>query len=190
MKATHAIRLVILLPALMLQSGCTVMLWRDTQEWDAHRVPAQPNHLQVFDDSRRRDFLVVYDELWERTDGVHPRAYYLRQNERRIEERRRPDFVSLRRARELKPIPVYLGTYARSAALAKTTYVVGSPDDDRFTLHSNDEVGAQHVLPTYGDGIGQAGRIVLTPFAITTDATWIGAWIFVEAWAHGGMSWN
>jgi hypothetical protein len=185
MKPAGKILFAILVSMLALQTGCTVSLWKETSHWDAHKIPAQPNHLQVFEDSRQQDFLVVFNQLSERTDSDRTRAYFLYANEGRIEQRRRPHFVSIQRAKDLKPVPV---VQPDETLPAQKPYVIASTNDCRFTLHAGSGETTSHLLPFYRDGIGQAERIVLTPVTVTVDAAMIGAIIFVEAAAHGNWS--
>lgn len=189
MTARCAFQLACFILPIPLLTGCTTaVLWQETGDWDARKVSAQPNHLELFDAPRKKDFLVVYEEVSERTESVHKRAYFLYENESRIEKRDRPQFVSVRRSQGLEPVPVFSSAEAVAPSLARSTYVIASTNDYLFILHSADGEENSHMLPVYSDGIGEAERIALTPFAITVDAALMCGWVFLEAWAHG--NWN
>ena len=185
MKAARTIFFLIAFSAVALQTGCTVALWKDTGHWDACKTPAQPNQLQVFEDPRKKDFLVVFEQESERTDAVRKRAYYLYASESDIERRKRPHFVSVRNSTGLAQVPVFQSADART--LGKP-FIVSANDDIRFVLHSKDGEVTSHMLAVYSDKIGQTERIALTPVAVVVDATVIGAIIVVEAAAHSNWS--
>src|ERR1039457_587181 len=96
--------MALLLPLLI--GGCaTNALWNKTQ-LDAWNEPADNSKLQLFDASQQKDFLVIYEEYSERHDSTRTRAYFLNQNEKRVEQGRKPHFVSAQLSRDLLSIPV------------------------------------------------------------------------------------
>ena len=180
--------IALLLP--LLTCGCaTNALWNKTQ-LDAWNEPADNPKLQLFDASRQKDFLVVYDEYSERHDSTRTRAYLLNQNEKRVAQGRKPHFVSAQRSRELPPIPVLQTLPAANTNFAPAVYTVISTNKQSFTIYSNEQ-RTNHDLPVYNDGWGQTDRIALTPVAVTADLSIVGGILgcyFIYALAESGYS--
>jgi hypothetical protein len=178
----------LLLP--LLTSGCaTNALWNKTQ-LDAWNEPDDSPRLQLFDASRQKDFLVVYDEYSERHDSTRTRAYFLNQNEQRVEQGRKPHFVSAQRSRELPPIPVWQTLPLSNTNVPPAVYAIISTNKQSFTIYSNEQ-RANHDLPVYNDGWGRTDRIALTPLAVTADLTIVGGVLgcyFIYALAESGYS--
>jgi hypothetical protein len=163
----------------LLTSGCaTNALWNKAQ-LDAWNEPAANSKLQLFDASQQKDFLVVYEEYSERHDSTRTRAYFLNQNEMRVEQGRKPHFVSAQLSRELPPIPVWETLPLANTNFPPTVYAVISTNKQSFTIYSNEQ-GTNHDLPVYNDGWGRTDRIALTPVAVVADLTIIGGclWIY------------
>jgi hypothetical protein len=181
----HLLTIALLLP--LLTGGCaTNALWNKAQ-LDAWNEPADNSRLQLFDARRQKDFLVVYDEHSERHDSTRARAYFLNQNEKRVEQGRKPHFVSAQRSRELPPIPVMQTSPLVNTNFSPTVYAVISTNKQSFTIYSSEQ-RANHDLPVYNDGWGRTDRIALTPVAVVADLTIVGGFLFLEFWSVGGLN--
>ncbi len=158
---------------LLLTGGCaTDALWNKTQ-LDAWNEPADNSRLQLFDASQQKDFLVVYEEYSERHDSTRTRAYFLNRNEKRVEQGRKPHFVSAQLSRNLSPIPVRQTFPLSNTNFPPTVYAVISTNTQSFTIYSSEQ-STNHDLPVYNDGWGRIDRMALTPVAVVADLTIIG----------------
>ena len=181
-------RLLLLLP--LLAGGCaTSALWNKT-ELDAWNQPANPAGLRLFDAGQQKDFLVVYDEYSERHDTNRTRAYFLNQNEKRVEQHRKPRFVNAQLAHDWPPIPVLQTLPPWSTNFSPACYAVLSTNQQAFAIFSG-TCGTNHDLPVYNDGWGKTSRIALTPVAVTADVTIVGGVLgcfFIYGLAESGYS--
>jgi hypothetical protein len=182
------LKITLLLP--LLTSGCaTNALWNKTQ-LDASNEPAADPRLQLFDARQQKDFLVVYDEYSERHDSTHTRAYFLNQNEKRVEQGLKPHFVSTHLSRALPQIPVWPTSPLSNTNFSPTAYAFVSTNKQSFIIYSNGQ-GTNHDLPVYNDGWGRTDRIALTPVAVTADLTIVGGVLgcyYIYALAESGHS--
>jgi hypothetical protein len=177
--------MVLLLP--LLTGGCaTNALWNKTQ-LDAWNEPDDNSRLQLFDASRQKDFLVVYDEYSERHDSTRTRAYFLNQNDKRVEQGRKPHFVSAQLSRELPLVPVLQTLPLANTNFLPTVYAVISTNKQSFTIYSSEQ-RTNHDMPVYNDGWGRTDRIALTPVAVVADLTIVGGFLFLEFWSVGGLN--
>jgi hypothetical protein len=172
----------LLLP--LLAGGCaTNALWNKT-ELDAWNEPTDSTKLQLFDDNRQKDFLVVYDEYSERHDSTRTRAYFLNQNETRVEQGQKPRFVSAKLSRELPPVPVLQTLPLSATNFSPVFYAVVSTNKQSFTIYSGGQ-GTNHDLPVYNDGWGRTDRIALTPVTVVADLTIVGGiagfWVLAQS---------
>jgi hypothetical protein len=175
----------LLLP--LLTGGCaTNALWNKTQ-LDAWNEPDDNSRLQLLDASRQKDFLVVYDEYSERHDSTRTRAYFLNQNEKRVEQGRKPHFVSAQLSRELPLVPVLQTLPLANTNFLPTVYAVISTNKQSFTIYSSEQ-RTNHDMPVYNDGWGRTDRIALTPVAVVADLTIVGGFLFLEFWSVGGLN--
>ena len=174
--------LALLLP--LLTGGCaTHALWTEAQ-LDDWNEPATDSKLQLFDASRQKDFLVVYDEYSERHDSTRTRAYFLNQNEKRVEQGRKPHFVGAQISGELAPVPVLQTLPLASINSPPPIYAIVSTNRQSFTIY-RDEQRTNHDLPVYNDGRGRTDRIALTPVAVVADLTIVGGCLGY-VWLQGG----
>jgi len=173
-------RVARLLPLLLLifGSGCaTKALWNNGNLEDC-REPANPLNLHLFDAKQKNDLLVVYDEYSERSDKIRTRAYWLNENQARVDQRRAPHFVNTNLLRDLPVVPVFYSTSSETNS-ALTLYAVVATNQQSFMLYSgNHEIGS-HDLPFYNDGKGRVEKIALTPVAVTADLTIVGGYLGV-----------
>jgi hypothetical protein len=179
------LRIALLLP--LLTGGCaTNVLWNNAQ-LDNCNEPAADSRLQLFDASPQRDFLVVYDEYSERHDSTRTRAYFLNQNEKRVEQGRKPHFVGVQLSRELPPVLVLRTLPLANTNFPPALYAVISTNQQSFTIY-RDEQRTNHDLPVYNDGWGRIDRIAFTPVAVVADLTIVGGFLFLECWSEGGLT--
>lgn len=171
-------------------SGCaTKALW-DNGNLEAVKEPAGDVNLRLFAAQRRNDWLVVYDEYSERSDTTHTRAYWLNENQTRVDQRRAPHFASTRLTRDLSPVPV-LESASTDTNRVLTEYAVIETNRQAFTLYGRAGQISRHDLPTYNDGKGRVEKIALTPVAATADLTIVGGYLgiyFIYALAQSGYS--
>src|SRR5262245_46895983 len=131
MKTKHALSLVLPAVLALASGGCaTKALW-DSSTLDAWNEPADNANLHLFSAPRQNDVLAVYNEYSERHDSVHPRAYLLRENQSRIDERLRPTFTNPDRFHDLTPIPLFADAPADAAG---KPYAIVSTNGHAFTL--------------------------------------------------------
>lgn len=174
---------------LLLSSGggcATQALW-ENGNLEAVKEPASNLNLRLFAAKRQNDLLVVYDEYSERQDGIHTRAYWLKENQTRVDQRRSPHFASPRLMCNLSPVPVfYSATGETNWTLGN--YAIVATNRQSFALHASDGTTSGHDLPTYNDGKGRVEKIALTPVAVTLDLTIVGGYLFLLAWSEGCWS--
>jgi hypothetical protein len=176
------LRIALLLP--LLTGGCaTHALWTEAQLDDWNEPAADPK-LQLFDASQQKDFLVVYDEYSERHDSTRTRAYFLNQNEKRVEQGQKPWFVGAQLSRELPPVPVLSALPLANTNSPPPIFAIVSTNRQSFTIY-RDEQRANHDLPVYNDGWGRTDRIALTPVAMAADLTIVGGCLGY-VWLQGG----
>ncbi len=193
MNAASLIRFALLLPPLALGSGCaTHALWTHTEQLDALKEPADNPNLRLFDARRHDDLLVVYDEYSERGDAIHTRAYWVHRNEKRVEQRREPAFVSTRSAHGLVAVPVFATTNIFETD-PQSVYAILSADHRSFTVFSTGHPTVSYPLPVYDDGSGRAIRIAFTPLAVAADITIVGGvigYLCLEGMARSGYQYS
>lgn len=189
MKTRSLFSLMLLTMLLMFASGCaTRALWKETN-LDAWNEPADESKLQLFDGPQHKDVLVEYQEYSERHDSVHTRSYWLLKNQKRIEQRREPEFVGFPHPHHLKPIPVFTETNApATSSTAFASYAVVGTNQNSFLLYSSAQNGGPYRLPVYNDGVGQAERIALTPLCVVADITIVGGFIVCAVLAESARS--
>jgi len=164
------------LPALPLifACGCTSALW-DKETFAHHYRPAPNANLRVSYSKKRQDILVQYSELEEGDSKTRPRCYWLDPNTVRVNRNRKPHFASARSTRGLTRLPVdESAPNSTNAGHAQLSVVIGY-GDDYFTLYSGTEKLDPYKLPVYTGRSQRVKQVLLTPFAVTVDATLVGA---------------
>jgi len=191
MKTRSSVWRLSLLLMLMFSGGCaTHALWTETS-LDAFNEPADESGLRVFNAERKKDWLVVYDEYSERSDSIYTRAYFLNANQKRIEQRRCPDFVSTNSVRGLKPVPIFLAMNAPSTNPSPSFYVLAQTNNLSFTLYDGTKSSGSYTLPVYNDGKARVVRTALTPASVAADVTIVGGILgcwFIYGLAQSGYS--
>jgi hypothetical protein len=166
-----------------LLSGCaTQKLW----DAKAYREPWSPPNLHLAFDEQRKDVLVRYDEGNDRSKHPTPRAYFLFQNLKRNESRRKPAFVDASRATALKPVEIFAPEQMPENAAALELYAVAARGAPNFKLLSRGHELGEFSLPVYKDGIWQTQKAMLMPLAVGADATVVGGflgllWLYASA---------
>ena len=188
MKFKSVARILFFLLPLTFVNGCaTKALW-DNGDLEAWREPANPVNLHLFNAKQRKDLLVVYSEYSERSGVTRTRAYWLNQNQERVERRHEPDFVSTNLICNLPPVPVFY--FVPGKTTNQIFYAVVATNQQSFVLYStNSEIGS-YDLPFYNDGKGKFEKIAFTPLTVTADITIIGG--VIGYWwleASGGEVW-
>jgi len=165
---------LLFLPVLsLLTSGCTAMLWQHT-DWDCHPAP-QPR-VELFNATREKDVLVVYDEKSDRSKVIRRRAYLLRHNEKRIINQWQPVFVTPASVGRLEPIPTFFSV--NDATNPPPYFAVVATNAMSFTLFTNQVPLGIHDLPWYQDPMGQRERAICAPVAVTIDAAIVAGIVY------------
>jgi hypothetical protein len=170
-----------LLPLLLLTlgSGCATRALWNNENLEAVKEPANSINLHLFDAKQKNDLLVVYDEYSERSDKICTRAYWLNENESRVNQRRAPHFTSTSLTGNLPSVPVFYEPASSETNLTQALYAVVATNEQSFTLFSGKHEIGSHDLPFYNDGAGRIEKTALTPITLTADLTIIGGYIGV-----------
>ncbi|HXT41685.1 MAG TPA: hypothetical protein VN887_16885, partial [Candidatus Angelobacter sp.] len=176
-----------------LATGCDTM--RDStmtgRLWDAGGVnrclPAPTPNLKLYRTQDDKDVLVTYDELREKNDSIRRRAFFFKPNIRRLEDRKRPKFVSPDKVMELKLVPV-AGFGDTNAPTGEVVFANISGDSQDFTLVWFGAELGPYTLPVYVDRGSQFRRVLLTPLTTTGDVIVAVAVVAVVAGAIAGYS--
>ena len=184
-------RMLLLLP-LVCASGCaTHALWTKTN-LDEFNEPADASSLRVFHAERQKDWLVVYDEYSGRSYSTRARAYFLHHNQKRIEQRHQPDFVSTNAMRGLQAVPVFFpATNAPGTNQSSAFFVLAKTNDLSFTIYDGTRALGSYAMPVYNDGHAQVIRVALTPLTVGADITVVGGYLaywFICGLAQSGYS--
>jgi hypothetical protein len=187
MKARHIVQFAFGLLLIALANGCaTRALWQNGA-LEAWRQPAGNPNLHLFETKPPGNLLVVYDEYSERHDANRTRAYWLKENQKLIADRHMPHFVSANSAGGLNSIPVF-SPATNQFSFPPVPYAIVSTNGQSFTVHSGNGAITSYDLPCYNDGKGKVEKFVLTPAAVTADATIVGGFlgmIYLEARCGG-----
>ncbi len=140
--------------------------------------------LHLYESQKRNDFLVVYQEISERNDAIHTRAYWLNKNETRISRQHAPVYTSKKSVDDLPAVPVY---YSIPDTSGQGLYAVYETNQESFTLFSGEREMGTYQLPDYNDGWGRVEKVALTPFAVTADASIVCGYL-AYCWAQSGMT--
>lgn len=167
---------------MLLLNGCiTKQLW----EQKAFCEPASPPNLELSFDRQRKDVLVQYDEISERSYKTRHRAYFLYENLKRLENRHRPRFVSP--VPSLIPLQILAPEQSSGVYLDQELYAISATNSTSFALYSNGRELGSYELPVYRDGVQLAGQIALTPLTVTADVVIVGTVVGVILWAETGF---
>jgi hypothetical protein len=187
MQTKYIVRIVFGLMVLILGNGCvTKHLW-ESSEFENWNHPTANSDLRIYEAKSKNDLLVVYNEYSERHDSTRARAYWLNENQKLVENRHMPHFVSTNSAANLTAIPVY----SSSANLVNLPqpFVITVTNGQSFTLYSKDRAHATYDLPFYNDQKGKVEKFALTPLATVADVTIVGGvigYLYLEGMAGAG----
>ena len=156
-----------------LGAGCmTNKLWNDGSMVHSH-FPAIPPNLTIYRAEHGDDLLVEYDEACDYNESLVRRAYWLMANQGRIQEKQKPHFVSLSTDKNLQTIPVHLAGCQGSGGALPCAYC--STNGATLTVVFENAHEEDYELPRYADSTGATKKVLLTPLAVATDATVVGA---------------
>jgi hypothetical protein len=150
----------------LCESTLTGRLWDEGRA--NHCLPAPKPNLKLYRAPDNEDVLVTYDELREKNDSIQRRAFFLKPNVRKLEERKRPKFVKASKVAELRWISV-VEAGSTNAPVGEQVVVKVSADGQEFALISHGAELGPYVLPIYLDRGSQVRRAVLTPLATMGD---------------------
>jgi hypothetical protein len=187
-KVKQIVLLTQVLLTLISQSGCcTYKMW-DEGAFDSSNMPAANPNLKLFEAKQRNDFLAVYNEYSERKEATRTRAYWLNENQDRVRRAKAPEFVAVRSAQNLAPVPVY---YSSNNVVQSQFYAIVDTNHQSFALYSSNSVVDLYNLPFYDDGRGKPERLAMTPLTLTADvviAAGIVAVVVGCIWLEGEAS--
>jgi hypothetical protein len=175
MKTQYIIPFIFGLILLTLANGCTTQALWQNENLEAWKQPATSPNLRLFAAKQPDDILVVYDEYSERSGATHTRAYWLNQNQKRIDERHAPHFVDANNSLGCTAVPVVLASTNQIAF--PLPYAVVATNGQFFTLHLNNGTIEPHDLPCYNDHKGKIEKFALTPLATAADVTIVGGFL-------------
>jgi len=182
MKLACASQLTLLAVSVLLLNGCiTQKLW----EQKAFCEPASPPNLQLSFDRQRKDVLVQYDEISERTYNTRHRAYFLYQNLKRLENRHKPSFISP--VPSLMPLQILAAEQSSGLYLDQELYAISATNSASFALYSSGRELGSYDLPVYRDRVQRTEQIALTPVAVTADVVIVGSVVGFILWAETGF---
>jgi hypothetical protein len=175
-----------LLPAIagLISNGCTTSaLWRGDLV-ESYHEPSGPNQTAFFVDQKKQDVLVRYVELTPWGDKPRVRAYYVRQNADRLQERRRPRFERPAAANRLEPLPLYIG--AARPDVPPQMWVVASEKGNEFTIYRDKgPPEGPYELPVYRGKSGNFKLALMTPATVAVDTSIVGG-ILAYVWLNEG----
>jgi hypothetical protein len=151
----------------------TGALW-ENDDLEAWREPADKLNLRLFEGAPQTNLLVLYDEYSERNEAVHTRAYWLKENQSKVDQHVRPHFAAFSAKDHLPSVPVFYDPIPAGMKLPPGLCAVVSTNKQSFTLCADNRAIGSRSLPIYNDGKGRTEKIALTPLAVTADATIVG----------------
>ena len=167
----------------------TGRLW-ENRTFESFYEPAPGTNVEVYRSLRPDDYLVAYDESHETSDKIRRRAFYLNASVERINQGKKPSFVSPRKAAGLEAVPVIPEAAIQSEL--KTNGIVSisiSADGQRLMVQEPDGEKVEFRLPTYPAASGPALRVALTPLAVVGDTVLVASIVGIVvtyAWVRTG----
>ena len=155
-------------------SGCTSVLW-DEKTFAHSYEPARPANVRLFYSSQAREVLVQYDEARDGDAPVRHRAYYADRNAERVNNHRKPSFISAPDRQNLHPIPISNNVTTLVPESFQGLCAASPSEGDSFTLYSTGEKLESYNLPRYVGKSRRIKQVLLTPFAVVIDCTIVGA---------------
>ena len=178
----------LLLPGL---SGClTSQLWDSDYSNNDHRWASTNSPPRFYQTRDGKDVVVCYIERRDTDSMTRARAYLLYRNRSVVEGGHKPAFLRLSETKQLKQIPLVVGSPSDADPSDESLQAVLLPDQHHFTLVSKGREIGTYALPDYFGENRKALQIILTPLAVTGDAVIVGVAvvsIFGLIWlANGG----
>jgi hypothetical protein len=184
--------LLLLLLLLGVAGGCATQSPSINTGSDAWSKPADQSNLRLFDVKSQGDFLVVYDEYSGLRDSVHPRAYFMKQNDRRILQDRAPRFVSTNLAFGFPTIPVFKQTPSPGTNQTQTLFAILTTNEPSFTIYQGGRDLGSHQLPVYPDRkgayeetassvAGKTADMAIGAGAIGGSMALMALWVFAQS---------
>ena len=163
----------------------TCRLWENAT-FESFYEPASPANLEVYRSLKPQDLLVTYDESHESRDKIRRRAFYLNASLERVNQGRKPHFVSPRKAVGLATVAVIPEAEVQSVATTNGFASISiSADGQRLMVRDPDGEKVEFRLPTYPAASGPALRVALTPLAVVGDTVLVASVVgivFAYAW--------
>jgi hypothetical protein len=164
-------------------AGCTTgTLWGDASLVHSHFAGDPPN-LAIYRAEQGNDVLVEYNEACDYNSSIVRRAFWLKENQNRILEKQKPHFVSPDTAKNLEEILLELSVQGIQTIKPSASY---SADREILTVVFEEAREEQCELPRYADSSSTTKKVLLTPIAVATDATIVGAFVGTHWWAGLG----
>lgn len=170
-------------------SGCfTPKLWKESPLRE-FAEPSQDGRMELrLGPLPKRDYLLAYDEVRERSERVRRKAYWLLANQERTSQERKPHFVKPRAARGLTIIPVF--DTPPTATNAPPIYALAATDGRQVTVVEHGMAMGVFELPVYQTTRGKVERVLLTPLAVVGDTVIVVAatagFVVLIWWSAGG----
>jgi len=172
MKTKYIIQLVFGLLLVFLGNGCaTKALW-ENGNLEAWNQPATNPNLRLFVANQKDDLLVIYDEYSDRSDTTHTRAYWMKKNQKLIDQRNSPHFITTNTYVGFTALPVFPAS--TNQINSPPPYAIVTTNGQSFTLHLDNGSIESHDLPCYNDQKGKVEKFALTPLTAAADITIVG----------------
>jgi len=174
--------------SILLLCGCTSVehwtltgaLW-DNERLASHREPAIPPDLRLYEGTG--DVVVTYYESSDSSDRRIHRGYALRENNERIREQQKPNFLKETPERGVEIPQTTTGTDASDGL-----YALVSEDGRKFSLVRDGKIEGPHELPVYLRTSGTRAKIALTPVTIVGDTIIYASVLGIIFIANGGLN--
>ena len=165
----------------------TGALWDDELGDRCHEA-ASNSQLMLSETIDKKDVLVEYDELYDKSGKITRRAFLLNGNEHKLHAGRKPHFISGNEADRIRGPGIVIITNSSLAAPDKVCAVQENAES-HFTLISGGAELGRYQLPVYPDVRARAIQLTLTPAAVTGDvvvySVLVGSVVgFIAAWAY------
>jgi len=182
------LRFSFLMALLLSCGGCaTGHLWKESR-LASFNEPALDPQLEIFEVPPQNDFLAVYNEL-RANDQVRRRAYFLCANKTRTDAARKPQFVQVPDLPSLKKVTIF--PPGQNVIATRGQAAVRMLGARQFVLQIGEDDVGHFDLPVYKDALSTSEQVLVTPLAVSIDATVVGGAIFVWSVAHGaGPFWQ
>ena len=156
--------------------GCTHALWTTSQLVD-YSSPANPPALKLFHAKSKQDIVVQYDEVDEKNDAIHRRAYLLFANQQALRASKSPAYLDLSKMGELEPVRISQESPFGPESSKAEFCAVLAESGQGFSLYRQGTNAGAYDLPVYLQTHHVATRVALTPLAIVGDASIVGFFV-------------